>query len=173
MVSSMRGLATAEVVDRIGQYLSVESQGAWRQTSALHGKVMKAFPAKAFGDLDSFRMAIAKGVFPRGWKDIPEDKRNLPFVFRIALEEGLLNGLGSLELGKARQMAADEDAELFGTAIEKGLFPGGWKDIPKKKRKRPFVLRVAQEKRLRGTPKKQLSIACRSKARIYLRLGAP
>ena len=90
MVSSMRGLATAEVVHRIGQYLSVESQGAWRQTSALHGKVMKAFPAKAFGDLDSFRMAIAKGVFPRGWKDIPEDKRNLPFVFRIALEEGLL-----------------------------------------------------------------------------------
>ena len=132
MVSSMRGLATAEVVDRIGQHLSVESQGAWRQTSALHGKVMKAFPAKAFGDSDSFRMAIAKDVFPRGWKDIPDDKRNLPFVFRIALEEGLLNGVGSLELGKARQMAADEDAELLGTAIEKGLFPRGWKDIPKR-----------------------------------------
>ena len=36
------------------------------------------------------RLEIAKGVFPGGWKDIPEDKRNLPFVFRIALEEGLL-----------------------------------------------------------------------------------
>ena len=128
---------------------------------------------EAFGDLDSFRMAINKGVFPRGWKDITEHKRSLPFVFRIALEKGLLNGLGSLELGEARHMAADEDAELFGTAIEKGLFPRGWKDIPKKKRKRPFVLRVAQEKRLRGTPKKQLSLAYRSQARIYLRLGAP
>ena len=87
MVSSMRGLATAEVVDRIGQYLSVE---------------------RRFGDLDSFRMAIAKGVFPRGWKDILEDKRNLPFVFRIALEEGVLNGLGSLQCGKARHIAVQK-----------------------------------------------------------------
>ena len=67
------------------------------------------------------------------------------------------------------------DAELFGTAIEKGLFPEGWKDIPKKTRKRPFVLRVAQEKRLRGTPEKQRmkSLADRSRAPVYLRLGAP
>ena len=89
-----------------------------------------------FGDVASFRMAIRTGMFPRGWKDIPEEKRKLPFVFRAALEEALLNGLGPLELDEVRRMAVEYgDACVFHKAILGGLFPGGWKDIPEEERK--------------------------------------
>ena len=106
-----------------------------------------------FGDVASFRMAIRTGMFPRGWKDIPEEKRKLPFVFRAALEEGLLNGLGPLELDEVRRMAVEYgDACVFHKAILGGLFPGGWKDIPEDLRKRLFVREVARKMRLCGTP---------------------
>ena len=102
--------------------------------------IAKAFPPDAndqsCGDVASFHMAIRNGMFPRGWKDIPEEKRKLPFVFRAALEEALLNGLGPLELDEVRRMAVEYgDACVFHKAILGGLFPGGWKDIPEEERK--------------------------------------
>ena len=141
--------------------------------------IAEAFPAAAFphlpasandqacGDVASFRMAIRNGMFPRGWKDIPEEKRKLPFVFRAALEEALLNGLGPLELDEVRRMAVEYgDACVFHKAILGGLFPGGWKDIPEDLRKRLFVREVARKMRLCGTPRK-LRLGFRSRARLF------
>ena len=56
--------------------------------------------AVEFGDAGVFRKAIAGGLFPGGWKDIPEEERKRPFVREVARKMRLCGTPRKLRLGE-------------------------------------------------------------------------
>ena len=55
--------------------------------------------AVEFGVAGVFRKAIVGGLFPGGWKDIPEEERKSPFVRRVARKMRLCGTPRKLRLG--------------------------------------------------------------------------